>query len=793
MAGPYYWVGGSGNWSDATNHWSTSSGGAPNAANVPTSADDVHFNANSNTTAYTVTIDATANCRDLMFDAAPSVSGTVTWAGSAALNVYGSMTLLSGMTASYTGALTFAATSTGKTVTTNGVTLISNNSLAFNGIGGGWTLGSNAIFSNDFNLSAGTFDTGGYALSVKRLKTGTSSTKVLNLNNSTVTITVPNPADEEIRLDASGLTVNAGTSTIAIQNRVYTLNFGGHALYNITMIQPWGTESTITPPSTCNNFTITNINTTDGVISLAGNLTVTGTFTAQAGSPTSNSLLIQSNTVGTARTINAAAVSLSYVNFADITGAGAATWSGTSLGDCLGNSGITFTPSVTQYWYTPTTGTKTWSTAGNWFLGSGGTGGAGRVPLPQDDVVFDASSIGAASTTISIDMPRVGKSITFTGVTNSPSLTTASGKLAFYGSLTLASGLGISNITPIEFWARSSVTFTMAGVLLNQVSGINLYGPGGTVTMQDALACGNSGGGNDGLRITVGATFNANNFNVTLGGRLRVTHASAVVNMGSGTWTFVDYNDTVSVTAGTINAGTSTIKLTNTSSNAKYFFGAGKTYNDLWIAPGSGTGTFNIAGSNTFNQFKDTGTAAHSILFTAGTTQTIADWQVSGSAGNLITIGSITAASHTLTTGASGYREGRYLSISRSTATPASKWYAGRSGTESVDGGNNSGWIFLHAPTVVSYSATVAMAGAMIRQIAKAFTSATAMAASMLRGRFREFVASATLTASMVRSLAIVRAVTVTTSAARDLWKWTTNNAFITKFRSTVFGVGRRS
>lgn len=42
-----YWVGGSGNWSDATNHWATESGGTPHADNLPTSSDDVYFDANS--------------------------------------------------------------------------------------------------------------------------------------------------------------------------------------------------------------------------------------------------------------------------------------------------------------------------------------------------------------------------------------------------------------------------------------------------------------------------------------------------------------------------------------------------------------------------------------------------------------------------------------------------------------------------------------------------------------------------------------------------------------------------
>ena len=57
-------------------------------AAIPTSADNAHFDANSNTTAYTVTVNATANMFDMMFYAAPAIDGTVIWAGSSAIVVY---------------------------------------------------------------------------------------------------------------------------------------------------------------------------------------------------------------------------------------------------------------------------------------------------------------------------------------------------------------------------------------------------------------------------------------------------------------------------------------------------------------------------------------------------------------------------------------------------------------------------------------------------------------------------------------------------------------------------------
>src|SRR4051812_11238035 len=106
MAGPYFWVGGSGNWSDATNHWATISGGAPNVANVPTSADNVTFDGASNATAYTVTVDATANCNNMTW-ALPSVSGVPTLAGAATLQIFGSLTNVATMLWTHSDFLNF--------------------------------------------------------------------------------------------------------------------------------------------------------------------------------------------------------------------------------------------------------------------------------------------------------------------------------------------------------------------------------------------------------------------------------------------------------------------------------------------------------------------------------------------------------------------------------------------------------------------------------------------------------------------------------------------------------------
>lgn len=147
-----YWVGGSGNWTDSA-HWSLTSGGVPNAA-VPSPYDNVIVDANSGASP-TITVNAAAYCGDLDFSTA---NGTPVLAGSAALNIFGSLTKKLSMTWTYSGTLTFAAVILGKVISSAGVAYAGN--VVFGGTGGGWTLfddfnaaGFNVSMSSTANLN----------------------------------------------------------------------------------------------------------------------------------------------------------------------------------------------------------------------------------------------------------------------------------------------------------------------------------------------------------------------------------------------------------------------------------------------------------------------------------------------------------------------------------------------------------------------------------------------------------------------------------------------------------------
>lgn len=453
-----YWVGGNGTWdASTTSNWADSSGGAGGAA-APTAADDVVFDAASNTgtSAFTVTIGTGAVCQDFSTGGAGgALDGVMALAGSAAWTVHGSLTYpAANLTRTYTGTITFAATTSGKTITTNGVTL-TGGAVVFDGVGGAWTLGSALTVTGNVTLTSGSVATANFAVTAASIVSSNTNTRSLDLGSSTVTLTGATPIDFAV---STSFSLTAGTSSIVCSGASLTFNGGGLTFYNVSFTTTGVSSKTITGENTFNNFTVASTTGTRETFTFFGaNQTINGTLTFGAANQPIRRIRITSNVIGQPRTLTVASVAaLADVDFRDIVAAGAsAPWSGTRIGDSQGNSGITFDAGVNKFWNLAAGGN--WSDNA-WALTSGGTVSANNFPLPQDTVIIENTGLTAGNTITVENNWQIG---TLDASTRSTAATLALAS-SFYGNLTLSTSITLSGSTAIIFAGRGNQTITSA-------------------------------------------------------------------------------------------------------------------------------------------------------------------------------------------------------------------------------------------------------------------------------------------------------------------------------------------
>jgi hypothetical protein len=472
-----YWVGGTGTWSStSTTNWSTSSGGA-GGASVPTAADNVIFDAGSDAGGnFTVTMaNSPRVCNDFT---ASGLDFTMTLAGtSIGLTVSGSLEFpATNFTRTYTGTTTFNATTTGKTITTNGVAF---GATQLTGVGGEWTLGSAfSCGTGTLTLTNGTFNTSvsNYAVTAGTFSSINSNIRTINLNGSTLTL-----SSSWTLTTSTNATLNAGTSTINLTQSNGALNGGGLTYYDVsfTSTPPTTLTKSITGANTFNNLTFSTISSTGlNNISIGADQTINGTFTI-SGSNGNQRQFVRSDVIGTSRTLTCAAIAaMTDVDFRDITIAGGhGTLSGTRLGDCGGNSNITFDAGVDKYWNFATS--ASWGTTA-WATSSGGTPASVNFPLAQDTAIIENTGLNT-SATVTID---AGYNIgTLDTSTRTNAMTLASGTTlpTFYGNFTYGSGVTPTGTQTYTFSNRSTKTLNSGGKTFPQT--VSIDAPGGGIQL----------------------------------------------------------------------------------------------------------------------------------------------------------------------------------------------------------------------------------------------------------------------------------------------------------------------
>jgi hypothetical protein len=302
----------------------------------------------------------------------------------------------------------------------------------------------------------------------------------------------------------------------------------------------------------------------------------------------------------------------------------------------------------------------------------------------------NAVNITVTAGSDTIDIYRTIKNLTLTSGFTGTIKNTLTRNI--YGDLTLNSGQSWDAASAANTFVASSglQKITTAGVTITSA-----FTDSGDATLQLED------------NYTTSSTFGTTQGPLNLNGKTLTT--TSFITAGAFTRTIVFANGTINVTGSGATAwnasgsnfttsGTGTI--TMTSASAKTFVGNGFSYSATLNQGGAGALT--ITGSNTFANITAT-TLPSTITFTAGTTQTVAQFTGSGTAGNILTLNSATPGSQFTLSDSTGVNTVSYCSITDSVVTGGAVWQSLTS-DGNVNGGNNAGWIFTAIPVVYSQS-----------------------------------------------------------------------------------------
>ena len=581
-AADYYWVGGSGKWSEIE-HWRTTSGGTSLPSVIPGPTDNVFFDAKSGftTSSKTVMLDNTVNCHNITFSGS-AVAPTLTQSGSQTLNIYGSSEWQTGMGTIIVSNIYYRHTGEAKTIKSNGVKT-GNNNLYFeeeNSI----SLNDSFIVGGYLFHQAGTWNTNNFDVTIGFFYDASSGPKVrvINLGNSNIYLT---SREASFITSSSLVTLNAGTSHIHFTNFVKDYNTsyqgfsvnGGQTFYDVTFE---GTGGQINPHSGIVNFNkvefkgdgaINGNNTVKTLVFsptktyvLASEATQTITNLFSANTPQCGGWsTITSSTAGTQANIIATAgtnVVVSGVIMKDIKISGDKIFTANNSVNNGNNSGWVFPSYMGQnlYWVG---GSGNWNDKIHWSQTSGNTGGY-CVPGPTDNTFFDnGSGFATNNKTVTVDNTSYTRNITFSGSVVAPTLT-QSGSQTFniYGSSEWQTGMGTINVSKIYYrHTGEAKTIKSNGVFTSNSSNLVYFEEESSISLNDAFTAG--------FLYHQAGTWNTNNYDVTIGYNFDTTNGPKVrvINLGSSqVYLKLSYASFITTSSFvTLNAGTSHIHFTD--------------------------------------------------------------------------------------------------------------------------------------------------------------------------------------------------------------------------------------
>ena len=680
-AANYYWVGGTGNWSDL-NHWrlGSSTGSIPSI--VPSSGDNVFFGSYSGLgSSAKITVNGNAFCNNMTWESGIPAASYFEGNGVFTVTISGNLVLASTVTYS----LMYVVFTGGSpaTLTTNG-TVLGTLNMVIDKPGSGLTLADSLVYNtlgntrNTVVLTAGYFNAPGKTIKAYGLGSNEANTRSLDISDASIELSSFGYSNVNKTLNATGSFIK--TTIISIDGGIYHVAEVGatqneHSAINNTTFR----KITFTNPSLsslarigANNVvdsvifmgsgSIRNSNNTVGYVTFAGTGTVGGAnnvihyadfqgamdiietgnniFDTLLTAPNKNIRVSNSNTInqyfraggtpcdgfteitgGTFIFSDGADVDIDNVLLTTLTVTGEGVPITVTGIDNGGNTGFFInepsSASGTTLYWVG--GAGDWNDRNNWSYSSGDGGGA-CVPFAADNVVFDANSgFGPGNNTVTASTNIYCHDITWAaGVSTAIFNQSSSTLMRVYGSLELQPAVTM-NGAPEFVGTEDTSTVTFNG--------------GGAGVLQ--LIVSKTGAGS--------LTLNDNWTNTGAG----LTHRSGGLNMAGRTIS-------ISYFEGSSNS-TRSLDISDATINLAYYWrfnGVGKSFNsagshiisnggfgsDDFVYPlvditgvgGSGIG-FPIGGT-TFGQLTFTNSSATSTVF-LGTNNTVRRLEFKGRGG----------------------------------------------------------------------------------------------------------------------------------------------------------------
>lgn len=411
----YYWVGGSGNWSDEL-HWDSESGG------IPSQNDHVVFNESSFSEKFqTVNIDIVANCYNMDWSLCidePILTGTQN------INISGSLFLTEIITLEFSGNIYFNSTAFNNQVQLYNIPLNSN--LYFTGSGSWELLDTLNIGVKSVNHNDGDLDFSGQVINCGSFHSVSNNDRTIDIGNAEINILANDgiwAVNEQLVLLSNNSVIIFDNSNFFSQN---SFSGGSHDYEDVffyrdaNIIGSNSFENLYFSPN--HNYILAggNTQTINGVLNARG-------CSGLIGIKSSNSN--QANIASNNGDINVSFVALESIN---ATSASSFNFNAYYSVDNGNNQGINiFSETREMYWIN---GTGYWTDTTHW-TSSPINEDSDCLPLPHENVYFDNNSF-ILEDTVKVDVPKVQCNNMIWSGNKKPKFTNVlSSEMHIYGSL----------------------------------------------------------------------------------------------------------------------------------------------------------------------------------------------------------------------------------------------------------------------------------------------------------------------------------------------------------------------